>query len=288
MLDFQYTNVDPATFVTRDMATIYVPDQKYSIGIQYEFLLANGSRLTPRLDYSHRSEIQTFRRPPTSGARGRHGSRCVELSDRVHAMSSIEASSIRENRRTFQPSFYFWMILVMCFLVFTGFGMTYWIPLAKGAFPAAPPIVHIHGLVFFAWMILLLVQSTLVNSGNVALHRSVGTLGIAHAAVVLYTGALIQLLGLRRVIAEGATGPFDTAYIALGAVIGFGFLFTLAIRNVRRPEAHTRLMLFAALPIIPPGVNRFYQVPFGLDYIPVLPLYLTLNSLAFAIGKFRR
>ena len=60
VLDFQYTNVDPATFVTTDMKTIYVPDQKYALGIQYDFVLPNGSRLTPRLDYSHRSEIQTL------------------------------------------------------------------------------------------------------------------------------------------------------------------------------------------------------------------------------------
>jgi hypothetical protein len=30
-------------------------------------------------------------------------------------------------------------------------------------------------------------------------------------------------------------------------------------------------------------VNRFYQVPFGLDYIPVLPLYVTLDSMALAV-----
>jgi len=198
-------------------------------------------------------------------------------------MSGIEAPAVPEIRSTFRPSFYLWIILVMCFLVFTGFGMTYWIPLATATFPPAPPIVHIHGLVFFGWMVLLAVQSTLVNSSKVAWHRSLGTFGIAHATVIMYTGALIQLMGLRRAIASGATGPFDTAYIALNAVIGFGFLFTLAIRNVRRPEAHKRLMLFATLPIIPPGVNRFYQVPFGLEYIPVLPLYLTLNALALAI-----
>jgi hypothetical protein len=67
------------------------------------------------------------------------------------------------------------------------------------------------------------------------------------------------------------------------AVIGFALLFTLAIRNVRKPDVHKRLILFSMLPILPPGVNRFWQVPFGLDYIPVLPLYLTLNSMALAI-----
>jgi len=198
-------------------------------------------------------------------------------------VSTIDTAALPKIRSAFRPSFYFWTILVMCFLVFTGFGMTYWIPLAAGRFPPAPPIVHIHGLVFSTWMILLLVQSALVNTGNVALHRSLGTYGIAHAAVMMYTGALIQMIGLGRSVANGATGPFDTAYIALMAVVGFGFLFTLAIRNVRRPEAHKRLMLFAVLPVIPPGVNRFYQVPFGLNYIPVLPLYLTLDALVFAI-----
>lgn len=58
-LDFQYTRVDPNTFVTTDMAPPYVPDEKYAVGVQYDFILANGATLTPRLDYSYRSEMQT-------------------------------------------------------------------------------------------------------------------------------------------------------------------------------------------------------------------------------------
>ena len=58
-LDFEYTRVDPNTFVTLDMAPPYVPDKKYSLGIQYVFDLANSATLTPRLDYSYRSEMQT-------------------------------------------------------------------------------------------------------------------------------------------------------------------------------------------------------------------------------------
>jgi iron complex outermembrane recepter protein len=58
-LDFEYSRVDPLTFVTLDMTTVYVPDEERSLGIQYEVNLANGGRLTPRLDYNYRSEIQT-------------------------------------------------------------------------------------------------------------------------------------------------------------------------------------------------------------------------------------
>jgi hypothetical protein len=198
-------------------------------------------------------------------------------------MSASVASAVDATHRTFKPSFFFWMTLVMAFFVFTGFGMTYLFPLARGTFPPAPPIVHLHGLVFFTWMILLIVQAALINSGNVKLHRSLGTYGIAHATVILYTGALIQLLGVARSIGRGGTGPFDAGFLGLMAVIGFALLFTLSIRNVRKPDVHKRLMLFAMLPILPPGVNRFYQVPFEISYIPVVPLYLTLNSMAIAI-----
>ena len=189
-------------------------------------------------------------------------------------MSAPAASAVAATQRAFKRSFFFWMTLVMAFFVFSGFGMTYLFP---------PPIVHLHGLVFFTWMILLIVQAALINSGNVALHRRLGTYGIAHATVILYTGALIQLLGIARSIRNGGTGPFDAGFLGLMAVVGFALLFTLAIRNVRKPDVHKRLILFAMLPILPPGVNRFYQVPFELDYIPVLPLYVTLNSMALAI-----
>jgi hypothetical protein len=198
-------------------------------------------------------------------------------------MSASVASAVSDAHRAFKPSFFFWMTVLMAFFVFTGFGMTYLFPLARGTFPPAPPIVHLHGLVFFSWMILLIVQAGLVSSGNVALHRSLGTWGIAHAVLILYTGALIQLLGIARSIGRGGTGPFDAGFLGLMAVLGFALLFTLAIRNVRKPDVHKRLILFAMLPILPPGVNRFYQVPFGLDYIPVLPLYVTLDAMALAV-----
>jgi iron complex outermembrane receptor protein len=58
-LDFNYTRVDPLTAVTLDMMTLYTPEEERSLGIQYEFSLPNGGRLTPRFDYHYRSEIQT-------------------------------------------------------------------------------------------------------------------------------------------------------------------------------------------------------------------------------------
>ena len=61
-------------------------------------------------------------------------------------------------------------------------------------------------------------------------------------------------------------------------------MFTLAIRNRARPEIHRRMILFAMLPVIPPGVNRFWAEALRLDDpIPTFWLYLTLWSMAAAI-----
>jgi hypothetical protein len=184
----------------------------------------------------------------------------------------------------FRPSFFFWMTLAMCFFVFGGFGMTYLFPLTTGNFPPAPAIVHLHGLMFFSWMILLVVQAGLVSSGNIRLHRSLGTYGIAHATVIIYTGILLQLIASRQGMEMGGSPGSDGLYLGLAAFIGFILMFTLAMRNTRRPEIHKRMILFAMLPVLPPGVNRFWYVSLGLDdFFPAVHLYLTLWSMAIAI-----
>ena len=58
-LDFQYQNVIAATGVTRDMTNIYTPDFTAAAGVAYQFNLGTAGSLTPRLDYSYRSEIYT-------------------------------------------------------------------------------------------------------------------------------------------------------------------------------------------------------------------------------------
>lgn len=181
---------------------------------------------------------------------------------------------------TFRPSFYFWMTLLMAFFVFGGFSMTYWYPMAAGTFPPAPPVVHLHGLVYSSWMILLVVQSLLVNVRNVALHRSLGMFGIALATAVIFMGALITLLGASN---SSGSGAAHGIYLGVMAVTGFGILFTLAIRNTRRPDVHRRLILLAMLPILPPGIHRLYMVPLGLQAFPVVAMYITLDAMALAI-----
>jgi hypothetical protein len=157
------------------------------------------------------------------------------------------------------------------------------VPALRGDFPPAPPIVHLHALVFVSWMILLVTQSALVEAGNVRLHRSLGTWGIAHATAIMMLGLSLQLIATRSAMLKGLAPGTDGLYLGLCAFAGFTTMFALAIRNRRRPEIHKRMILFAMLPVLPPGVNRFWSEALGLEPIPVVPLYATLWTMAAAI-----
>ncbi|HMA10523.1 MAG TPA: hypothetical protein VKO83_01460, partial [Steroidobacteraceae bacterium] len=60
-----------------------------------------------------------------------------------------EAIAGRTAGTGFRPSFHLWMVLLMAFFIFGGFGMTYLQPIAAGTLPPTPPVVHLHGAVFF-------------------------------------------------------------------------------------------------------------------------------------------
>ena len=195
-------------------------------------------------------------------------------------MSSVPAELV--NKRSFHPSFYFWIAFVMAAYVFGGFSLAALERYLANDPTTMPPVVHLHGVTFIGWMTLLMVQTWLINVKNVTLHRSLGTFGIALGTAVLFTGMLIAALGMSN---GPPSAPFyyDLFYLSLAALGGFGVLFTLAIRHVRDPENHRRLILFATIPLLPPGINRTYQVLGQLDYLPVVATYLTMAALAAAL-----
>ena len=97
-------------------------------------------------------------------------------------------------RVAFRPSFFLVMTVVMALFIFSGFGLTYWLPMASGSLAPLPPVVHVHGAFFFSWMTLLVVQSILVSTRNVRLHMSLGTFGIALGTGVFLMGSLITII----------------------------------------------------------------------------------------------
>src|SRR5262245_40225988 len=77
--------------------------------------------------------------------------------------------------------FYTGVSLAFLVTAFVGFAPTYFL---KAAFhtPVLPPLLHVHGLVCTAWLVLLFAQTGLVAARQVRLHMKLGMAGALVAA----------------------------------------------------------------------------------------------------------
>src|SRR5687768_16757978 len=83
--------------------------------------------------------------------------------------------------------FYVWMATAGVLIAFVGFAPTYWLQLAPGTFVGSP-LLHLHGWLFAAWPLYLLLQTAFVARGRVARHRTWGLLGVSLATAMVLVG----------------------------------------------------------------------------------------------------
>jgi uncharacterized membrane protein YozB (DUF420 family) len=159
------------------------------------------------------------------------------------------------NRRISDRPLYLLAAVVIPLIVLAGFARTYYL---KGFFatPALPSlIVHVHGIIMTAWVVLFIVQVTLVARRQTKIHQRLGILGAGLAALVFVVGILTGLYAAAR----GATpGPPALSFliIPLGDMVIFAILIGAALYYRRRLDIHKRLMLLAAINLLVPAIAR--------------------------------
>jgi len=141
------------------------------------------------------------------------------------------------------------------------------------------PLVVVHGLAMFSWIILFLMQSIFILNGNRRLHMRIGIGGAVLAGVMVPLGSVAAILSTRY-NAE-LYQPFGGArfFLAtmLGEMLSFGVLVGVAIIYRRRPEIHRPMMLLASLMIISGALGR---CPYIGEFAAMPPLYALGPALA--------
>lgn len=139
----------------------------------------------------------------------------------------------------------------------TGFSMTFFIPIARGSF-RAPPVIHVHAALVFGWLLLLILQATLVQRRDIARHRRFGAAGALLAVGVVASGVLVGIHATRRDLANGGddfvVGQFVNILVEM---LLFGALVGMAIAFRRDSETHKRLLVLATISILGPAWLRF-------------------------------
>jgi hypothetical protein len=163
--------------------------------------------------------------------------------------------------------FFTGMAVAVALSVFAGFAPTYYLKALYGR-PALSQLVHVHGLLFTAWIVLLVTQTTLVATNRTALHKKLGLIS-GMLAIAMIVAATVVALGLAR-RGEGPGGPLAFLAVPLSGVVLFATLVGAGFYTRRRRDTHKRLMLLATMSIagagldrllLPPGVLAFTGVP---------------------------
>jgi hypothetical protein len=124
------------------------------------------------------------------------------------------------------------------------------------------PLAATHGIIFFAWLLLFLIQSLLVANRRVAWHRRLGLasafvlplmIPLGYAATVAMVRRGFDLSGDQKIEFHPRAGfldPYNASIFNFGDLLLFTILVVAAICSRRRPEIHKRLMLFANIALM--------------------------------------
>jgi len=170
---------------------------------------------------------------------------------------AVRRSATKRRGGLLEYYFYFAMALVIPAIVAFGFSFTIGRNLIHPAIPR-PKILYLHAAVFSGWLGFFLLQSALVRTHKVKVHRSIGWFGAGF-------GALIPVVGVTTAI---VMGRFDIRalhknhvemdlMIPLWDMAVFSTAFGLAIYWRGKPEYHRRLVYVATCALTAAAFGRF-------------------------------
>jgi hypothetical protein len=177
------------------------------------------------------------------------------------------------------------MAIVATATVFAGFAPSYFLksvlhttrfPTGRTIPDSLPALVHVHALIFSAWLVLLIVQVSLSATGRLRIHRKLGVVGALLALAMVTLGFATAIRGARDGWNPG--GPFSDplAFMAvgLGDIVVFAGFIGAGLLYRRRPEVHKRLMVLGTLGgLMWPAITRIPHVA------PNFPLMFALYAL---------
>ena len=155
--------------------------------------------------------------------------------------------------------FYLGMALAIAITVFAGFAPTYYLRAYYQSTPLGG-LLHLHGVVFTAWVLLLLVQTTLISAGRVRLHRRLGVGGAVLAALVVAVGTTTAIVQTSEGRSPLGVPPLSFLAVPFFDMVVFTGLVATGLWHRRRADTHKRLMTLATISLLAAPIAR---LPFG-------------------------
>jgi hypothetical protein len=180
-------------------------------------------------------------------------------------MATIATESVQGHRVSGRRMFFAGLAAAAAVTVFAGFAPTYFLKQIYAA-PPLSGLLHVHGAVFSSWIALLIVQTVLVTTRRVEVHRRLGIAGGVLAAGMTVLAYLVSVDAARRGSTIPGMSPLAFLAIPFATVVVFPAIVGAALWYRRRPDVHKRLMVVSTAELLPAAVGR---LPFMLNAGPV-------------------
>jgi hypothetical protein len=173
--------------------------------------------------------------------------------------------------------FYGGMAVLIAAIVFAGFSPTFYLA-PQFDRPAPSPFRVLHGVMFTSWIVLFMVQTSLIAAGRVRVHRRLGIAGTVLAAGMVAIGTVLAIVAAREGRAPPGVDPRVFLVVPLFDMLLFGSLVAAAVYVRRRPQAHKRLMLLATVVLVGAAAARL-PAGYHLPGPPVLYGFIVVDAL---------
>src|SRR5579872_4659483 len=174
--------------------------------------------------------------------------------------------------------FYIGIAIAMLLTALIGFSRTYFLGLISGHAATitgrVPNVtVHLHALLFMSWLVLFIVQTRLVATHRVKVHRKLGYFGVALAAAMIVVGGRTAVEAARLGAVPPGNDPWSFMAIPFGDITTFAIFFLGAVLWRNDGDKHKRLMILASTCLMSAALVRW---PGVLSVGPLLSYVLTL------------
>lgn len=154
--------------------------------------------------------------------------------------------------------FYTGMGMAIAAITFSGFAQSFYLSRwldAPANSATVTTLLAIHGAAFTGWVLLMVVQPTLIAMKNRKLHRKLGYAGAVLAALIVVLGNLAAIAAMDGGFI-GFGDPHAFYAIPFFDINSFAVVVALAIIWRNRAETHKRLILLANVAILSAAVAR--------------------------------
>ena len=151
------------------------------------------------------------------------------------------------------------MAIIVAGTTFLGFAPSYYLAPMFGARPLSI-LLHVHGVVFTAWILVYVAQTALISTRRADVHRIVGPLAVALAIVMVPLGIATAIV-TKQVAAAAHLPPQGPPLIfPLGAILTFAVLVSAGTVLHNRAAWHKRLMLLGTVAILTTPLARVTRI----------------------------